>query len=392
VTQSPPLAGIKVVALEQAVAMPYCSFVLAEMGADVIKIERPGTGDVVRGWDAAVHGLSTGFVWVNANKRDLAVDLSRDEGREIIRRLARSADVFLENFAPGAVERLGLAERDLRRENPRLIYCSLSGYGQTGPWREAKAYDLLIQGEAGILLTNGTPDAPAKVGVPITDLIGGSNAAIGIVTALYERERTGFGTYLDVSMFDSTLLWLGYYPQHHWHTGVEPPRSGMRHQYIAPYGPYLAADDEYVNLVVASADDWRRFCVQVVERPEWLEDARFATISDRRDHRDELEAAVEAVIATRPSQEWLDRLAAVGLPYGRVRTIAEVLAHPQLEAREMVVDAESEVGALPVLRFPLSDATTPRRIPRLGEHRVEVLSEAGYSSEEIAILQKEGIA
>jgi itaconate CoA-transferase len=387
-----PLSGIKVVALEQAVAMPYCSFVLSEMGADVIKIERPGAGDVVRGWDAAVRGLSTGYVWVNANKRDLAVDLSRDEGREIVRRLALDADVFLENFAPGAVERLGLAEHHLRPENPRLIYCSLSGYGQTGPWRDTKAYDLLIQGEAGILLTNGTAEAPAKVGVPITDLIGGSNAAIGVVTALYERERTGVGTYLDVSMFDSTLLWLGYYPQHQWHTATEPPRSGMRHQYIVPYGPYRAADDEYVNLVVASPADWDRFCTQVVERPEWLDDPRFVTISDRKEHREELEALVEDVIETRPSQEWLDRLGAAGLPYGRVRTIAEVLAHPQLEARTMVVEAESEVGPLPIVRFPLSDSSTPRRIPSIGEHRHEILSEAGYSADEIAAMGEQGIA
>lgn len=372
--------------------MPYCSFVLAEMGADVTKIERPGTGDVVRGWDSAVRGLSTGFVWVNANKRDLAVDLSTSDGQEIIRRLARTADVFLENFAPGAVERLGLAERHLRADNPRLIYCSLSGYGQTGPLRDTKAYDLLIQGEAGILLTNGAPASPAKVGVPITDLIGGSNAAIGVITALYERERTGVGKYLDVSMFDSALLWLGYYPQYRWHGGLEPPRSGMRHQYIAPYGPYLAADEQYVNLVVASLNDWQRFCVAVVERPEWLEDERFATIAARRAHRDDIEKAVEDVIATRTSHEWIDRLAAAGLPYGRVRTIAEVLDHPQLDARDMVVEAESEVGTLPLIRFPLGEAKSPRRIPALGEHRVEILTEAGYSPDEIAALETRGIA
>jgi len=387
----PPLVGIKVVALEQAVAMPYCSFVLAEMGADVIKIERHGRGDVVRGWDSAVGGLSTGYVWVNANKRDIAVDLSAPDGREIVRRLARDADVFLENFAPGVVERLGLADPDLRPENPRLVYCSLSGYGQTGPWRDTKAYDLLIQGETGILLTNGSPEEPAKVGIPVTDLIGGSNAALGVAMALYERERTGLGTYLDVSMFDSTLLWLGYYPQYQWHQGVEPPRSGMRHQYIAPYGPYLAGDDQYVNLVVASPDDWKRFCIDVLERPELLDDPRFASIADRRDHRDDLEHVVEAEIARRPADEWLERLGRVGLPNGRVRSIADVLAHPQAHARKMYVEAESEVGPTPIVRFPLSDPDTPRSIPALGEHRVDILTEAGYSTSEIEDLVARGV-
>jgi itaconate CoA-transferase len=388
---SSPLAGIKVVALEQAVAMPYCSFVLAEMGADVIKIERRGRGDVVRGWDSAVRGLSTGFVWVNANKRDLAIDLSASDGQEVVRRLACQADVFLENFAPGVVARLGLADEDLRRENPRLIYCSLSGYGQSGPYRDTKAYDLLIQGETGILLTNGSPEQPAKVGIPVTDLIGGSNAVVGVAMALYERERTGLGTFLDVSMFDSTLLWLGYYPQYQWHAGVEPPRSGMRHQYIAPYGPYLAADQQYVNLVVASPGDWQRFCIEVLERPELLDDPRFASIADRREHRDELERAVESEIARRPAAEWLDRLARAGLPNGCVRTIADVLAHPQAHARLMFVQADGEVGPTPLVRFPLSDARKPRRIPALSEHRAEILAEAGYTIDEVEALAERGV-
>jgi len=388
---SSPLAGIKVVALEQAVAMPYCSFVLAEMGAEVTKIERRTRGDVVRGWDSAVRGLSTGFVWVNANKRDLSIDLSDPDGREAVRRLGRQADVFLENFAPGVAARLGLGEDDLRSENPRLVYCSLSGYGQTGPWRTTKAYDLLIQGETGILLTNGSPEHPAKVGIPVTDLIGGSNAAAAVAMALYERERTGLGTFLDVSMFDSTLLWLGYYPQHQWHAGVEPPRSGMRHQYIAPYGPYLAADKEYVNLVVASPDDWQRFCVEVLERPELFDDARFASIADRREHREDLERVVESEIARRPADEWLERLARARLPNGRVRTIADVLGHPQAEARNMFVQAESEVGPIPIVRFPLSDVTKPRRIPSLGEHNAEILAEVGYTDDEIESLAQRGV-
>lgn len=386
-----PLDGIRVVALEQAVAMPYCSFVLAELGADVIKIERPGTGDVVRGWDTAVHGLSTGYVWVNANKRDVAIDLSRAEGRDVAHRLALSADVFLENLTPGAAARLGLADEDLRPGNPGLVYCSLSGYGQTGPSRDVKAYDLLVQGEAGILLTNGYPDAPAKVGIPVTDLVGGSNAALGVVSALYERDRTGVGQYLDVAMFDSTVLWLGYYPQHQWHGGGEPPRSGMRHQYIAPYGPYLAADDVFVNLVVASAADWQRFCTDVAKRPEWLDDPRYATIESRRQHRVDLEQDVEELIASEPSEIWLGRLSAAGLPFGRVRSIAEVLAHPQLAARRLVVEADSPVGPLPLVRFPLADADAPRRVPGLGEHRDELLAEAGYSLDEIAQLVRDGV-
>jgi itaconate CoA-transferase len=386
-----PLEGIRVVALEQAVAMPYCSFALAELGADVVKIERPGGGDVVRGWDGAVNGLSTGFVWVNANKRDVVIDLAQPEGRVVVQRLARRADVFLENLTPGAAGRLQLGDAELRADNPGLVYCSLSGYGQTGPWRDAKAYDLLVQGEAGVLVTNGFPDAPAKVGLPVTDLIAGGNAALGVVAALFERDRTGRGQYLDVSMFESTVLWLGYYPQHLWHGGGEPPRTGMRHQYIAPYGPYRAADDVLVNVVVASAADWARFCTEVAERPDWLGDPRYATFDDRRANRPALERDVEALIASAPSETWLGRLRAAGLPFGRVRSIGEVVTHPQLLDRHLVVDADSPVGPLPLVRFPLADPAAPRRVPGLGEHRDAVLAEAGYSPAEIADLAERGV-
>lgn len=385
-----PLNGVRVVSFEQAVAMPYCSFVLAELGADVVKIERTG-GEVIRGWDDAARGLSTGFVWVNAGKRDIALDVGVEAGRDVAQRLATGADVFLENFAPGVVDRLGLGYDDLRPANPRLVYCSLSGYGQTGPFREVKAYDLLVQGEAGVLLTNGYPDAPAKVGLPIADLVGGSNAAIAVLTALFDRERTGEGTYLDVGMFEGMLAWLGYFPQYHWHTGAEPPRSGMRHQYLSPYGPYMAADGHWVNLVVASAEHWTRFCGDVVRRPEWVDDPRFATIADRKAHRAELEKLVEAAIATEPSRVWLDRLSAAGLPAGEVRTIGEVLAHPQIEARDLVVEADSPVGPLPLVRFPVGNPERERRVPGLGEDTDEILGEVGYSAREIASLRAGGI-
>jgi crotonobetainyl-CoA:carnitine CoA-transferase CaiB-like acyl-CoA transferase len=382
------LAGVRVVALEHAVSMPFCTLLLAALGADVVKIEAPGRGDVVRGWDDAVRGLSTGFVAFNAGKRDVTINAKTPEGREVLRRLAASADVFVENFAPGAAARLGAGLEDLRAENPRLVYCSLSGYGQDGPYRDVKAYDLLVQGESGILLTNGTPDAPAKIGIPITDQIAGVHAALGIVAALHRRERTGEGAYLDVSMLESAAYWLAYYPHYSWHAQQEPPRSGMRHQYLCPYGPFLAADGRYVNVVVASDDDWRRFCV-AVGREEWTDDPRFATVAARKDSRVLLDDLVEALIASSPSTEWLACLAGADLPYGSVRSIAEVLDHPQLVARQLFVEADSPVGTIPLVRFPLTSPLRTR-VPAVGEDTDEVLAELGYGDTEIAELHAKG--
>ena len=386
-----PLAGIRIVAFEQAIALPFATFALAEMGAEVIKIERPGVGDVLRGWDHAVRGLSTGFVWVNAGKRDLALDVGTADGREIARRLAARADVFAENFAPGVADRLGLGYQELSADHPGLVYCSLSGFGHDGPYRDAKAYDLIIQGESGILLTNGYPDAPAKVGVPVTDLIGGLTAALGIAAALRRRDRTGCGEYLDISMLDAAASWLGYFPQHSWHGGAEPPRTGMRHQYLCPYGPYLAADGRYVNLVVASPRDWERFATDVARRPDWLADARFATIEARRDNRDLLEDAIERHIASEPSQVWLSRLRAAGLAHGQVRNIASVLEHPQFRERRMFARASSPVGDLPLIRFPLGRPGRSRRVPGLGEHTTEILAEIGYGPQALADLAARGV-
>jgi itaconate CoA-transferase len=385
-----PLAGVSVLAFEQAIALPFATFALAEMGADVIKIERPGSGDVVRGWDRAVLGLSTGFVWVNGGKRDIAVDVRTEEGRRIIRQLAARADVFAENFAPGVADRLGLGYRDLAAGNPGLIYCSLSGYGHDGPYRDAKAYDLIIQGESGILLTNGYPDAPAKVGLPVTDLIGGMTAALGIVAALRRRDRTGRGENLDVAMLDAAASWLGYFPQHFWHEGTEPPRTGMRHQYLCPYGPYLAADGRYVNLVVAGPKDWERFVTEVARRPEWLTDPRFSSIEARRANRDALEQAIERHVGSEPSAAWLDRLRSAGLAHGEVRGMASVVGHPQLRHRRMVTDADSPAGELQVIRFPLGRPDRPRRVPGLGEHTGQVLEDLGYGPEQIQALRTSG--
>jgi len=379
------VAGIRVVALEQAVSMPFCTQILAALGADVIKIEPPGRGDVIRGWDGAVEGLSTGFVAFNVGKRDLTVDAKSPAGREILRRLAASADVFVENFSPGAAARLGLGPDDLCSADPRLIYCSLSGYGQTGPYRDVKAYDLLVQGESGILLSNGTEDAPAKVGIPITDQIAGAHATIGILAALNRRAATGEGAQLDVAMLESAAYWLAYYPHHWWHGGTEPPRTGMRHQYLSPYGPFRAADGKYVSVVVASEADWQRFC-DALQRADWASDPALATVASRSQHRRQLDAMVEEVIARAPLEHWVERLAQAGLAHGTLRTIGEVVEHPQLIDRGLFVEGESPVGPLRQIRFPLSEL--PRRdVPGLGEHTDEVLAELGYSAREISELR-----
>lgn len=384
-----PLEGVKVVALEQAVAMPYCTFVLCELGADVTKIERPGTGDVIRGWDGAVRGISTGFVWLNANKQDIAIDVRNDAGRQVIRELAAEADVFVENFAPGVAGRLGLGPDELMEANSKLIYCSLSGYGQSGPYRDVKAYDLLVQGESGLLLTSGYPDAPVKIGIPITDLIAGSNAAIGIASALFQRGRTGRGAYIDVSMLDSALPWLSYYPHRHWHEGTEPPRTGLHHQYVVPYGPYVASDGGQINIVVASDDHWQRFC-RLVGRMEWIDDPRMMSMAARSENREFAEAAIDEAIAERPVDVWMKDLAEAGLPCGRVRTVGQALAHPQVEARQMVATASSPVGEVPLVRFPLSQEDRPRHVPKLGEQTDAILQSLGYSLEAIGELRASG--
>lgn len=388
---SPPrpalaLDGIRVLALEMSVSGPHCTKMLADMGAEVIKVEKPGTGDVIRGWDSVVRGLSSGFVWLNGNKRSLAIDVKKPAGKQALQKLADRVDIVLENFAPGVAERLGLGAAELCARNPRLIYCSLSGYGQDGPYRNVKAYDLLIQAEAGIIASTGYPDKPAKVGLPITDLASSMYSAIGILLALYQRERTGRGQVIDISMFESAVAWLGYFPQHYWHGGEEPERVGMRHHYIVPYGPYIAGDGAYVTLAVASPQDWEVFCRKVIDRPELLEDPRFRTAPDRRKNRAVLEELVEKIFLERPQEEWLRRLSAAELPHGKLNGIGAVLAHPQVLARKMIREIESPVGTVPVVASPLHLSDSPARldpIPSLGGDTEAILRELGYTAAEI---------
>ena len=388
------LDGIRVVAFELAAAGPFCSELLADMGADVIKIERPETGDTIREWDTAVKGLSSGFVWLNRNKRSLTVDAKCADGKEIVHRLVGKADVFLENFAPGVTDRLGLGYQELQSINPGLVYCSISGYGQDGPYRDRKAFDLLIQGEVGLIATTGYPDRPAKVGPPVVDLTAGMYGALGIVMALYQRGRTGRGQHIDISMFDSFLSWLGYFPHHYWHRGELPTRVGMRHHYMTPYGPFLARDGKYVSAAVASPHDWEVFCRKVLERPDVWENPDFKTGELRRENRGELEEIIEEIFLHRDSAEWLERLESAGLPYGEIRGIDEVLSHPQVAARRMVREVQSPVGDIPVIASPLRMSESPARysrVPALSEDTQAILGELGYGQEDIDRLRTDRV-
>jgi len=388
------LTGVRVLALETSLSGPHCTKLLADLGAEVIKIERPGVGDVVRGWDSAVKGLSSGYVFANGNKKSLAIDVKAAAGVAAVKSLAGRVDVFLENFAPGVAERLGLGHEELCEANSRLIYCSISGYGQNGPYRDVKAYDMLIQGEAGMIATTGYPDKPAKVGVSITDLTSSMYAAVAVLGALYEREKTGRGQVIDISMFESAVSWLGYFPHHYWHKGEEPQRVGLRHHYITPYGPYLASDGKYVNLAVATESDWEAFCRQVIERGDLLEDSRFRSPELRRQNRAVLEELVERIFLERGHEEWLRRLAAARLPHGRVNGIAEVLAHPQVAARHFIRKVNSPVGPIPVVASPLrlsDSAQLSGGIPALGEHTEPLLHELGYTDTDVAQFRRDRV-
>ncbi len=388
------LSGIRVVAFEQVLSGPFCTLLLGDMGAEVIKIEKPGTGDLIRHWDSAVRGLSSGYVWLNRNKRSLTVDVKQTKGQAVVHDLVKKTDVFFENASPGVAERVGLGYEELSALNPRLIYCSLSGYGQDGPYRDVKAYDLLIQGEGGLIATTGYPDKPAKASIAIVDIAAGMYAALGISLALLQRERTGRGQAVDISMFESLISWLGYFPHHYWHQGEEPERVGMRHHYVTPYGPYLAKNGQYVNLAVATPQDWQIFCREVIERPDLLSDERFSTVEKRRQNRAVLEETIEAAFLERDHGEWLERLKKAQLPHGEVRGIAQVLAHPQVLARKLIREVESPVGPVPVIGTPLRLTDSPARydrIPDLGEDSEEILKELGYDSKTIGDLRRDKV-
>ena len=386
-----PLSGITVVSLEQAVAAPFATRQLADLGARVIKVERPQVGDFARGYDRTVEGLSSHFVWLNRSKESMTLDLKQDGAKEILNRLIEETDVFVQNLAPGATGRLGFAAETLRERYPRLIVCDVSGYGSSGPYRDKKAYDLLVQCEAGLVSITGTPDTPSKVGVSIADIACGMYAYSGILAALLRRGRTGEGAAIEVSLFEALAEWMGFPAYFTMYGGKEPPRTGASHAAIVPYGPFECGDGEVIFLGIQNEREWERFCEVVLEQPALAGDERFASNSERVENRDDLHQEIEAILEELSSEEAIERLDGAKIANARMRTVQDFLDHPQLEARDRWREVGSPVGPLRALLPPATmDGTEPAMapIPSVGEHTDKILAELGYRDDAVAILRQ----
>jgi itaconate CoA-transferase len=388
-----PLQGVTVVAIEQAVAGPFATRQLADLGARVIKIERPDGGDFARAYDTTVKGMASHFVWLNRSKESLTLDLKRPEATRVLERLLESADVFLQNLAPGAIDRLGLGADTLRTRYPRLIVCNLSGYGTSGPYAEKKAYDLIIQSEVGMLAVTGTEATPCKVGVSIADISAGMYAYSGILTALLARKDTGEGTVVDVALIDALGEWMGYAAYYTEYGSMQPSRTGASHATIAPYGLYRTCDGSIV-LAVHSNREWTQFCARVLQQPAVADDPRFQTNVLRVQHRDALTAAIESVLSHLPSAEVRRRLEAANIANARVNTIREYLQHPQLTARECRREVDSPVGPIrafvPPVRMQHVEPVMGA-IPALGQHSRAILEELEFDDDTIAAWAATGL-
>jgi len=388
------LNDTKVLALESGISAPLCTRMLGDLGAEVVKIERPGVGDVNRHWDTAVEGNSSAHVWVNRNKRSLELDLKSGEGREVFMQLAEKADVIVQNFSPGVVERLGIDYEAVREVNEDIIYANISGYGRSGPYRDRKAYDLVMQGETGLILMTGSPDAPAKVPLSACDINAAMYGTIGTLTSLYHREARGEGQEFDITMFGGMLSWLGYFPLKYMHNDEVPERVGMRHHLLVPYGPHETDDDQYVNFAVLSDAHWETFCDDVIERPDLLKDERFETNEKRVEHRETFESLLNDIIASEPRDHWAERLDEAGIPWGDVNRIDRVLNHPQTDHLDAIQEMETDDGPIRVIDNPLDMSRLDIRneqMPDLGEHSADILAEIGYTEEQIEFMESEGV-
>ena len=377
-----PLDGITVVALEQAVAAPFATRQLADLGARVIKVERPGAGDFARDYDRTVHGQASYFVWLNRGKESIELDIKSGYGQAVLHALVGRADVFVQNLAPGAAERLGCGAQQLRERYPRLITCSISGYGPDGPYQHKKAYDLLVQCEAGLLSVTGTPDSPAKAGISVADIAAGMYAYSGVLTALYERERTGLGTSFAVAMLEALGEWMSQPFYYRVYGGQPARRTGARHASIAPYGPYACSDGSQMFIGLQNDREWAVLCEQVLHRPDLISDSRFRTNSDRVAHDNELTAIIETALESVPAGQLAALLDEAGIANARLRTPVEFAGHPQLEARDRWREVDSPAGPVRALLPPV---TTHGReavmgaIPALGPHTAAILAELELS-------------
>ena len=388
-----PLDGITVVALEQAIAAPFCTRQLADLGARVIKIERPGSGDFARAYDTRVRGLSSHFVWSNRSKQSLTLDLKHPQAQAVLAPLLARADVLVQNLAPGAAARLGLSFDALQPRHPRLIVCDISGYGDDGPYRDRKAYDLLIQSESGFLSVTGSPDEPAKAGCSIADIAAGMHAYSSILAALLQRQQTGTGSRIDVSMLESMAEWMSY-PLYYAYDGAPPPpRAGAAHATIYPYGPFPAGDGRTVMLGLQNEREWAAFCRQVLLQPARAEDPRFVSNAQRSAHREALRTIIVDAFAALGAAEVLRRLDEAQIANAQVNTMHELWQHPQLQARGRWAEVATPNGPIPALLPPGRSSAFDARmdaVPALGEHTGPILAELGWSAEAIDSLRRDG--
>lgn len=391
-----PLEGLTVVAVEQAVAAPFATRQLADLGARVIKVERIDGGDFARGYDTAAGGLASHFVWCNRGKESIALDLKDPRGRDVVRRLIAGADVFVQNLAQGAAARLGLDAATLCAAHPRLVAVDISGYGASGPYTDKRAYDMLVQCEAGLVSVTGTPGQPVKAGIPAADIAAAMYAFSGVLAALVRRGTTGRGGPVEVSMLEALAEWMGHPLHHTMHGGTAPARTGLAHAVIAPYDAYPTADGGRVLLSVQNDREWRRLAELVLERPELGNDSAYATNAARVSHRERTDALVATALGALDADEALARLETAGIACARLRDLREVADHPQLAARERWREVDSPVGPLRALLPPITlpGGTEARMgaVPALGEHTEAVLRAVGMTGEEIAALRRDGVA
>jgi itaconate CoA-transferase len=388
-----PLDGITVVALEHVIAAPFCTRQLADLGARIIKIERPGDGDFARGYDTQVEGLSSHFVWVNRSKESITLDLKQDSALDVLKGLLKTADVFIQNLAPGAAARMGLTPEALQKENPGLILCAISGYGNDGPYRDKKAYDLLIQSEAGFLSITGTPDTPSKAGNSIADIAAGMYAYTNILAALLQRGKTGKGTVIDISMLEALSEWMSF-PMYYAYKGANPPsRNGASHATIYPYGPFKAGDGKTVMLGLQNEREWAQFCEVVLENSALAKDERFDKNYKRNEKRAELLEIINACFEKLTAEQVIARLDKAQIANARLNDMEGLWKHEQLKARQRWTEVGTPAGNIPALLPPgLNDSYDFRMdaIPAVGQHTESILKELGMSDTDIAQMRASG--